>query len=96
MNEKYSKRSAILSIISAITMFIAYEFAPDKPEGMMVVFLKVLFFSSIITGVLSLVFSYISFKNKEEGFLKKVAPFIILLILLVFSFSIIGVVIGLM
>jgi hypothetical protein len=96
MNEKYSKRSAILSIISAITMFIAYEFAPDKPEGMMVVFLKALFFSSIITGVLSLVFSYISFKNKEEGFLKKIALLIILLILLVFSFSIIGVVIGLM
>ncbi|MFS0892247.1 hypothetical protein [Peribacillus frigoritolerans] len=96
MNEKYSKRFAILSIISAITMFIAYEFAPDKPEGMMVVFLKVLFFSSIITGVLSLVFSYISFKNKEEGFLKKIAPLIILLILLVFSFSIIAVVIGLM
>ena len=76
MNEKYSKWSAILSIICAMTIFTSYAIAPQQPEGLMVVFLKVLFFTSIITGVLSLTFSYLGFKNKEEGFLKKIAPII--------------------
>lgn len=68
-----------------MTIFISYAIAPDEPEGLMVVFLKVSFFTFIITGVLSLFFSYLGFKNKEEGFLKKIAPIIILLILLVFA-----------
>lgn len=80
MNGKYSKWSATLSIICAMTIFISYAIAPDEPEGLMVVFLKVSFFTFIITGVLSLVFSYLGFKNKEEGFLKKIAPIIIFLI----------------
>ena len=61
----------------------------------MVVFLKIIFFTSIITGVLSLIFSYLAFKNKEAGFLKKIAPIIILLILLVFVLSFIGIVVSL-
>ncbi|MFJ7994428.1 hypothetical protein ACIQY5_19925 [Peribacillus frigoritolerans] len=95
MNEKYSKWSAILSIICAITIFTSYAIAPQEPEGSMVVFLKILFFTSILTGVLSLIFSYLAFKNKEAGFLKKIAPIIILLILLVFVFSFIGIVVSL-
>lgn len=92
MNKKYSKWSAILSIICAITIFTSYAIAPQEPEGSMVVLLKILFFTSIIAGVLSLTLSYSAFKNKEEGFLKKIAPIIILLILLVFALSFIGIV----
>ncbi|MEC0343722.1 hypothetical protein [Peribacillus frigoritolerans] len=95
MNEKYSKWSAILSIICAITIFTSYAIAPQEPEGSMVVFLKVLFFTSVITVVLSLILSYLAFKNKEAGFLKKIAPIIILLILLVFVLSFIGIVVSL-
>jgi hypothetical protein len=95
MNKKYSKWSAILSIICAITIFTSYAIAPQEPEGSMVVLLKILFFTSIIAGVLSLILSYLAFKNKEEGFLKKKAPIIILLILLVFALSLIGIVISL-
>lgn len=92
MNKKYSKWSAILSIICAITIFTSYAIAPQEPEGSMVVLLKILFFTFIIAGVLSLILSYLAFKNKEEGFLKKIAPIIILLILLVFALSFIGIV----
>ncbi|AMQ05414.1 MULTISPECIES: hypothetical protein [Sporosarcina] len=95
MNKKYSKWSAILSIICAITIFTSYAIAPQEPEGSMVVLLKILFFTFIIAGVLSLILSYLAFKNKEEGFLKKIAPIIILLILLVFALSLIGIVVSL-
>ena len=95
MNKKYSKWSAILSIICAITIFTSYAIAPQEPEGSMVVLLKILFFTFIIAGVLSLTLSYSAFKNKEEGFLKKIAPIIILLILLVFALSLIGIVVSL-
>ena len=95
MNKKYSKWSAILSIICAITIFTSYAIAPQEPEGSMVVLLKILFFTFIIAGVLSLTLSYLAFKNKEEGFLKKIAPIIILLILLVFALSLIGIVVSL-
>ncbi|SES07638.1 hypothetical protein [Psychrobacillus sp. OK032] len=95
MNKKYSKWSAILSTICAITIFTSYAIAPQEPEGSMVVLLKILFFTSIIAGVLSLILSYLAFNNKEEGFLKKIAPIIILLILLVFVLSFIGIVLSL-
>ncbi|WP_342537702.1 hypothetical protein MKY15_13000 [Sporosarcina sp. FSL K6-1540] len=95
MNKKYSKWSAILSIICAITIFTSYAIAPQEPEGSMVVLLKILFFTFIIAGVLSLILSYLAFKNKEEGFLKKIAPIITLLILLVFALSLIGIVVSL-
>ncbi|SES44197.1 hypothetical protein [Psychrobacillus sp. OK032] len=95
MNKKYSKWSAILSIICAITIFTSYAIAPQEPEASMVVLLKILFFTSIFAGVLSLILSYLAFKNKEEGFLKKIAPIIILLILLVFALSIIGIIVSL-
>ena len=95
MNKKYSKWSAILSIICAITIFTSCAIAPQEPEGSMVVLLKILFFTSIIAGVLSLILSYLAFKNKEEGFLKKIAPIIILLILLVFALPFIGIVVSL-
>ncbi|MEK4714097.1 hypothetical protein [Sporosarcina sp. FSL K6-5500] len=92
MNKKYSKWSAVLSIICAITILTSYAIAPKEPEGSLVVLLKILFFTSIIAGVLSLTLSYSAFKNKEEGFLKKIAPIITLLILLVFALSFIGIV----
>lgn len=95
MNKKYSKWSALLSLIFAITIFASYAIAPEQPEGMMIIFLKLLFFTSILSGILSLIFSYLSFKNKEEGFLKKIALIIILLVLLVFALSLIGIVVSL-
>jgi uncharacterized BrkB/YihY/UPF0761 family membrane protein len=95
MNVKYSKWSAILSIICAISIFTSYTIAPNEPQGIMVVFLRILFFTSIFTGVFSLIFSYIAYKNKEESFLKKLAPIIILLILLIFALSFIGIIVSL-
>lgn len=95
MNKKYSKWSAILSIICAITIFTSYAISPPEPEDSMVVLLKVLFFTSIIGGVLSLILSYLAFKNQEKGFPKKIAPIIILLILLVFALSFIGIIVSL-
>lgn len=87
MIKKYSTWSAILSIICAITIFTSYTIAPKQPEGMMVVFIQILFFTSIITGLLSLIFSFLGFKKNEQGFLKLVAPLIVILILLVFLIS---------
>ncbi len=84
---KYSKWSVILSVICAITIFISYAIAPKHPEGMEVVLLQVLFFTSIITGLLSLIFSYIGFKKKEQGFLKMIAPIIVILVILTFVIS---------
>ena len=87
MNQKYSTWSVISSIICALTLFMSYEIAPTKPEGAITILIQVLFFSAIITGLLSLVFSFLGFKNKERGFLKLLAPIIVVLILLVFIFS---------
>ncbi|QDP41527.1 hypothetical protein [Radiobacillus deserti] len=80
---KYSKWSAILAMICAITIFASYAIAPKQPEGMMVVFIQILFFTAIITGLLSLICSYLGFRNKEKGFLKRIAPIIVAVILLV-------------
>jgi uncharacterized membrane-anchored protein len=96
MDQKYSKWSAILSIICAITLFTSYAIAPRQPEGMIVLILKALFFTSIFSGILSLILSYLGFKNREKGFLKMIAPIVILLILLVFVFSFIAIVISFM
>lgn len=87
MSNKYSKWSVILSVICAITIFSSYAIAPKQPEGMMVVLIQVLFFTSIITGLLSLIFSFAGFKKKEQGFLKMIAPIIVFLILLAFAVS---------
>lgn len=84
---KYSKWSAILSVICAITIFTSYAIAPKQPEGMMVVFIQILFFTAIITGLLSLIFSFIGFKKKEKGFLKMIAPIIVILVVLTFVIS---------
>ncbi|AIF45058.1 MULTISPECIES: hypothetical protein [Bacillaceae] len=83
----YGKWSAILGVICALTILASYAIAPKQPEGMMVVLIQVLFFTSIITGLLGLIFSFLGFRNKEKGFLKMVAPIMVLLVLLVFAFS---------
>ncbi len=87
MLKKYSNLSTILGIICVITIFTSYAIAPRQPEGAMVVVIQILFFTSIITGLLSLIFSFIGFKKKEQGFLKMVAPIIVILILLIFLIS---------
>ena len=87
MNKKYSKLSVILGVISAITIFTSYAIAPKQPEGIMVVFIQVLFFTAIISGLLSLIFSFLGFRKKEQGFLKMIAPIIVSLILLIFVMS---------
>ena len=38
---------------------------------------------------------YLGFKNEDEGFIKKIAPIITLLILLVFALSFIGIIVSL-
>ena len=87
VNKKYSKLSVLLSVICAITIFTSYAIAPKQPEGIMVVFIQVLFFTSIITGLLSLIFSFLGFRKKEQGFLKMIAPIVVILILLAFVIS---------
>ena len=87
MNKKYSKLSVLLSVICAITIFTSYAIAPKQPEGIMVVLIQALFFTSIISGLLSLIFSFMAFKKKEQGFLKMIAPIVVILILLVFVIS---------
>ena len=87
MNKKYSKLSVILGVICAITIFTSYAIAPKQPEGIMVVFIQVLFFTAIISGLLSLIFSFLGFRKKEQGFLKMIAPIIVILILLAFVMS---------
>ena len=96
MNKKYSKWSTVLSVICAITIFASYAIAPKQPEGMMVVLIQLLFFTSIITGLLSLVFSFMAFKKKEQGFLKMIAPIIVVLVLLTFVVSFILIVLSFM
>ncbi|ASK63893.1 hypothetical protein CFK37_17875 [Virgibacillus phasianinus] len=90
MHKTYSKWSVILSITCALTIFVSYAIAPRQPEGVMVVLIQVLFFTSIVTGLLSLIFSFIGFKKKEKGFLKMVSPIIIILILITFIISFIA------
>ena len=87
MNKKYSKLSVLLSVLCAITIFTSYAIAPKQPEGIMVVLIQALFFTSIISGLLSLIFSFMAFKKKEQGFLKMIAPIVVILILLVFVIS---------
>ncbi len=90
----YGKWSAILGVICALTIFASYAIAPKQPEGMMVVLIQVLFLTSIITGLLGLIFSFLGFRKKEKGFLKMVAPIMVLLVLLVFAFSFIAMIIS--
>ena len=84
MNKKYSKLSVLLSVICAITLFMSYAIAPAQPEGIMIILIKALFFTSIITGVLSLIFSFVGYRKNEQGFLKIIAPLIIVLIITTF------------
>ncbi|WP_421378159.1 hypothetical protein ACOJQI_12275 [Bacillus salacetis] len=94
MLEKFSKPSAILSIVCALTLFLSYELAPEKPEGWIVIILQLLFFTSLITGVISLVLSFLAHRNKEKGFLKNVAPTILVVILAVFALAFIGIIVS--
>ncbi|UGB28756.1 hypothetical protein [Metabacillus sp. B2-18] len=94
MNKKYSKGAALLGVVCAITLFASYTIAPDQPKGIMIIILRALFFTSILSGILSLFFTSLSFKNKEDGFLKKVAPTILFLVLIILSFSMIGIIIS--
>ena len=87
MSGKYSKWSAILSVICAVTIFMSYEIAPAKPEGAIKIIIQLLFFTAIITGLLSLIFSFLGFKKKEKGFLKLVAPLLVGLVILTFLVS---------
>ncbi|RIW37411.1 hypothetical protein D3H55_05085 [Bacillus salacetis] len=96
MKEKFSKSSAISSVICALTLFLSYELAPDNPEGTIVIMLQVLFFTSIITGILSLIFSIMAHKRKESGFLKNIAPLILIMILLIIALSIAGIIVSFM
>ena len=94
MNKKYSKWSALLVVICTLTLIVTYAIAPDQPKGVMVILLKGLFFTSILSRILSVILNYLSYKNKEGGFLKKVAPIIILCILLLFTLSVIGIIVS--
>ncbi|SDM30057.1 hypothetical protein [Sediminibacillus halophilus] len=87
MNKPYSKWSAILAIIGAAAIFASYAIAPEQPEGMLVVLIQVLFFTAIITGILSLVFSFVGFRKNEPGYLKYIAPIIVCLVILTFLIS---------
>lgn len=95
MNEKYAKPSAILSVVCALTLYLSYEMAPDQPEGLIVFILQFLFFSSILTGILSIIFTFLAYRNNEKGFLKNIAPMIILSIAFVFALSSVFIVAGL-
>ena len=86
-NLNYGKWSAILGVICALTIFSSYAVAPKQPEGMMVVLIQILFFTSIVSGILGLIFSFISFKKKEKGFLKMIDPIIVILVILTFVIS---------
>jgi len=90
----YGKWSAILGVICVITLSASYAIAPEQPEGMVVVQIQVLFFTAIITGLLGLIFSFLGFRKKEKGFLKMVAPILVLLVLLVFVLLFIGMIIS--
>jgi len=92
----YGKWSAILGVICALTIFASYAIAPKQPEGMMVVLLQVLFFTSIITGLLGLIFSFLGFRKKEKGFLKMIAPIIVILVILTFVISFVLMVVSFM
>lgn len=94
MKKRYSIWSALLGVICIINLFASYAIAPDQPRGIMIILLRGLFFTSILSGILSLILTYLSFQNKEEGFLKKLAPIIILSILLMFALSIIGIIVS--
>ncbi|MGM0846459.1 MAG: hypothetical protein ACQEUT_15900 [Bacillota bacterium] len=94
MNEKYSKPSALLSIVCALTLFLSYELAPARPEGMTVIILQVLFFTSVISGAASLVFTIMAHKKDEKGFLKNIAPTILFSILFVFALSVVGIIVS--
>jgi hypothetical protein len=58
--------------------------------------LQLLFFTSVITGVLSLVFTFLAHRKKEKGFLKNIAPAILLSILFVFALSLLGIIVSFM
>ncbi len=91
----YGKWSTISGIIFVLTLSAYYTIAPEQPEGIITVLIQVLFFTAIITGLLSLIFSFLGFRKKEKGFLKMVAPILVLLVLLVFAILFIGLIIGL-
>ncbi|MBA2176094.1 hypothetical protein H0266_14450 [Halobacillus locisalis] len=84
MQKKFSMWSILLSVLGAITFYTSYAIAPVNPEGMIVLILQVLFFTSIIAAVLSILFSLWGFIRKEKGFLKLVGPIVIVFVLLDF------------
>ncbi|WP_163970409.1 hypothetical protein [Oceanobacillus halotolerans] len=87
MKQPYTKWSVILSVICAITLFSSYILAPRQPEGVMAVLIQVLFFTAVITGLLSIIFNIISFIKKEKGPAKGIVPLIFGVILFIFVFS---------
>jgi hypothetical protein len=94
MKEKFSKPSALLSIVCALTLFLSYELAPDQPEGAIVRVLQALFYTAILSGLLSLIFSVMAHRRKEKGFLKNIAPLLLFLIVLVYALSLVGVIVS--
>ncbi|WP_156942512.1 hypothetical protein [Alkalihalobacterium bogoriense] len=92
---KYGKWSAILSIICGLGLLLSYVVASDTPAGLEYFYLTILFFGSILLGIVSLIFTVIAYVNKEKGFIKNVAPIVICFILLLYLLAFILMIIGL-
>ncbi|WP_079478925.1 hypothetical protein [Halobacillus salinus] len=84
MKQPFSKWSAVLSIIAAVFFYMSYFIAPVNPEGSIVIVIQLLFFTSILAAVLSIIFSLIALIKKDRGFLKFVAPVVIVAVLFEF------------
>ncbi|WP_017726136.1 hypothetical protein [Halalkalibacterium ligniniphilum] len=91
---KYGKWSAILSIVCGLALLVSYAFASDYPKGLEYVLLVILFYGSIVLGVVSLILTVIAYKQKEIGFTKNVAPIVIGIILLIYLLTFVLIMIG--
>ncbi len=92
---RFGKWSAVLSIFCGLGLLSSYVFASDYPQGMEYIILVILFYGSILLGVLGLIFTVIAYIQKEKGFLKNVALIVVGLIWLVYLVAYILIMIGL-
>jgi hypothetical protein len=69
--------------IFVLSIILIFVISDPSADAIVVLAIKTLYFIAILVGVLSLFYSFLAYKNKEQGLLKWLAPIII-------SFVVIG------
>src|SRR5690625_3732473 len=84
LKKTYSYWSALCSIIVTLLLISTYVIAPDYPEGIIVVIMKIMMALTILLFLLGMIGSIMAIKNKDTGIKKYTGILLPTLILLFF------------